>query len=287
MNIEDLVVFKEVAKKQNITKAAEYLNFGQSNVTAKIKRLEEYYDTELFYRHRQGVTLTSYGKLLLSYTDKILLMVDDAEKAIKYDNYPNGHLTLGSIETTIATKLPVLLSNFHKGFPEVELSLHTGTTEELIKLTIEREIDGAFVSGDVKNPKLSEIEVFEEELVLLAKESVLDSMDFEQIESQTIIVFKSGCFYRETFEYWLKINGINTPKILELNTLDGVLGCIKAGLGISLLTKSAAENIKKDNTINEFVLPKEYGIVSTKFIYHKEIAQTLAFRNFIQYFLGK
>src|SRR5699024_12803782 len=83
MNLEDLRVFKEVAKHANMTKAAESLNFVQSNVTAKMKRLEQKYETKLFYRHKQGVELTSPGKMLLSYAVQTLQLMDDAEKSLK------------------------------------------------------------------------------------------------------------------------------------------------------------------------------------------------------------
>ncbi|NUU58999.1 LysR substrate-binding domain-containing protein [Paenibacillus agri] len=97
-----------------------------------------------------------------------------------------------------------------------------------------------------------------------------------------MIVFESGCFYRDTFEKWLRSKGISPSKLMELNTLDGLIGCVKAGLGISLLTKSAAKHLHQDENIKQFALPNEYAKVSTKFIYHKDIAKTCAFSEFIR-----
>ena len=282
MNLEDLRVFKEVAKEGNITKTAENLNFVQSNVTAKMKRLEQNYGTKFFYRHRHGVTLTSPGKILLSYAEQVLLLMDEAEKTLKSSDFPNGTLSIGSMETTVATRLPNILSTYHDQYPQVELSLRTGTTEALIKAALNREIDGAFVAGEINHPELEEMEVFEEELVLLAKKNILSAIDFDQLKNQTIIVFESGCFYRDIFEKWLKSKGISPSKLMELNTLDGVIGCVKAGLGISLLTKSVADQLNKDENIKQFTLPKEYGTISTKFINHKDIAKTSAFCEFIR-----
>lgn len=282
MNLEDLRVFKEVAKEGNITKTAENLNFGQSNVTAKMKRLEKFYGNKLFYRHRHGVTLTSPGKILLSYAEQVLLLMDEAEKTLKSTDFPNGTLSIGSMETTVATRLPTILSTYHEQYPQVELSLRTGTTEDLIKAALNREIDGAFVAGEINHSELMEMEAFEEELVIIAKNNILSDIDFDQLKNQTTIVFESGCFYRDIFERWLKSKGISPSKSMELNTLDGLIGCVKAGLGISLLTKSAAVHLNQNENIKQFTLPKEYSTVSTKFIYHKDIAKTLAFREFIR-----
>ncbi|SEH67886.1 DNA-binding transcriptional regulator, LysR family [Halobacillus karajensis] len=281
MNLEDLRVFTEVAKEANITKAAVRLNFVQSNVTAKIKRLEKIYNTKLFYRHKHGVDLTSSGKVLLNYAEQVLQLMGDAEKTLKNSSVPQGTLSIGSMETTTATRLPGILSTYHEQYPQVELSLQTGTTEELIKAALNRKIEGAFVAGEVNHPELEKINVFEEELVLVTKESVLSSTSFEQLKNQTFIVFKSGCFYRDTFEKWLGSKGIRTPKVMELNTLDGVIGCVKAGLGISLLPRSVVDNLNQSKNIKPFTLPQEYGVIPTSFINHKDIVKTQAFSKFV------
>ncbi|GGH86590.1 DNA-binding transcriptional LysR family regulator [Pullulanibacillus pueri] len=282
MNLEDLRVFREVANEGNITKTAVNLNFVQSNVTAKMKRLEQKYETKLFYRHKHGVTLTSPGRVLLSYAEQILHLMDEAEKTLKTSGVPSGTLSLGSMETTAATRLPDILSTYHDHYPQVELSLQTGTTEELIKATLDRNIEGAFVAGGVNHPELEVTEVFAEQLILVSKENSLSSLEFDQLKDQTIIVFKSGCFYREVFETWLRSKGIRHARMMELNTLDGVIGCVKAGLGISLLTKSVADQLCKNDHIQQMRLPGEVSTISTKFINHREIVKTSAFHEFIK-----
>lgn len=281
MNLEDLRVFMEVAKEGNITKTADNLNFVQSNVTAKIKRLEQNYETKLFYRHRHGVNLTSTGKILLSYAEQVLHLMNDAEKTLKYSSIPHGTLSIGSMETTAAIRLPDILSSYHDQYPQVELSLQTGATEALIESALNREIEGAFVAGEVTNPELESMDVFQEELVLVSKKDALSNASYKQLKNETIIVFKSGCFYRDAFEKWLESIGIRPRKIMELNTLDGVIGCVKSGLGVSLLPISVAESLYENKNINWFTLPKEYGVISTKFINHKDIVKTQAFNKFV------
>lgn len=125
---------------------------------------------QLFYRHRHGqVILTPIGVTLLKYAQKILFLIEESQKEIKYSNVPMGTLKLGSMETTAAIRLPTILSNFNETFPKVELSLETNTTEELIKAVLMREIDGAFIADSASSPLLAEIPVFHETLELLAK----------------------------------------------------------------------------------------------------------------------
>ncbi|SFQ22596.1 LysR family transcriptional regulator [Salibacterium halotolerans] len=278
MNTEDFHIFKQAAAWQNITKTAQHLNRTQSNVTARIQHLEHHFQTQLFYRHKQGVTLTPSGKILLPYAERVLHHIQDAETALSDAYQPKGMLAIGSMETTAATRLPELLSSFHSDYPEIELSLKTGSTKQLTEAVLHREIEGAFIGGEWGRPKLDGIEVFREDLIVVGKE-----LNTETLEHPHVIVFQSGCFYRETFEKWLREEGIVPTGMMELNTLDGILGCVKAGLGITLLTKSAVRRAEGLDDLQQMELPFPYSPVPTYFIYHNEAVVTPAFRSFLEY----
>lgn len=282
MNIEDLYTFNVVAQKKSISRSAEHLNSVQSNITARIKRLETEYNTPLFYRHRQGVTLTPTGSTLLGYTEKILNLLEESKKVIKHSEYPTGSLKIGSMETTAAVRLPSILSEFNDLYPEVDLNLHTGTTEELIKSVMKREIDGGFIADRSGHTSLEEIPVFREQLELLSKDPSLVENTVEELKNQKIIVFKSGCFYRKTLEDWLLSEGIVSQKVMELNTLDGIIGCVKAGLGITMLTKSVANQLDYTQKLFRSPLPYKNGEVITYFVYRKDIVKTPAFVKFVE-----
>ncbi|MGE6552878.1 LysR family transcriptional regulator [Bacillus mycoides] len=282
MNVEDFHTFVVVAEKQSISRAAEKLNTVQSNITARIKRLEAQYNAQLFYRHRHGVILTPIGVTLLKYAHKILFLIEESQKEIKYSNVPMGTLKLGSMETTAAIRLPTILSNFNETFPKVELSLETNTTEELIKAVLMREIDGAFIADSASSPLLAEIPVFHETLELLAKNGKKSIVSLEDLKDQKLIVFKSGCFYRKKLENWLLSKGIVPQNTMELNTLDGIIGCVKAGLGITMLTRAVANQMDFTGGLTHYPLPHETGEITTYFIYRKDIVKTHAFNKFLE-----
>ncbi|ERI07824.1 putative HTH-type transcriptional regulator GltR [Aneurinibacillus aneurinilyticus ATCC 12856] len=288
MNLEDLYTFSVVAKEQNISKAAEKLNFVQSNITVKIQRLEKEYRTQLFYRHRHGVSLTSTGKTLLGYAEKILQLMDESKKEITYPKFPTGTLTIGAMETTAAVRLPPLLSAYHKKYPAVELVLQTDSTDQLIKKVVNREIEGAFIGGEVNHPALDGIDVFEEELVIICNSNHASNIeDTDYLRRQNIIVFKSGCFYRKVLEDWLRSQGIIPEKMMELNTLEGIVGCVRAGLGISLLTKSVVDGRNQNKELVQYSLPHKEGRVTTSYVYHKDSVKTPAFHEFVNMLTSK
>lgn len=277
MNLDDLYTFQVVAREKSFSKAAEKLHFVQSNITAKMKRLEAIYQTSLFYRHRHGVTLTPAGEILLDYTDKIIASVNDSKREIIYAETPTGPLKIGSMETTAAVRLPALLSTYHRLYPNVDLILNTGSTTELIEKVLTRQLDGAFIAGDVQQENLDFINVYQENMILIGSHSSV----LEQINKQTMIVFKSGCFYRNHFEKWLHKNGFIPRNKMELNTLEGIIGCVKSGLGISLLTEAVITEADSNQQLARRPLEKPFDKVVTRFIFRKDCVRTKAFNTFL------
>ena len=108
-----------------ITRAADELNTVQSNVTQRVKALEAEIGTALFERHSRGMTLTGAGRRLLPYAQRMAALSREALLAARDDGEPKGPLAIGSMETTAAVRLPSLLAEFHRRFPQVRLSLRT------------------------------------------------------------------------------------------------------------------------------------------------------------------
>src|SRR4030095_4770138 len=132
----------------------------------------------------------------------------------------------GSMETTAAVRLPRVLATYRKKYPRVQLSLTTGTTAELIKAVETHRLDGAFVGGFHQNPALHQEAILNEELVLVSSHKYRTLADLTtEMTQQTVLVFRSGCFYRSTLEQWLYQTGLIPGQILELGTLDGILSC--------------------------------------------------------------
>ncbi|PFE92088.1 LysR family transcriptional regulator [Bacillus thuringiensis] len=279
MNLQDFVAFYMVAQEKSISRAAIRLNFVQSNITAKIKRLEAEYETQLFYRHRDGVTLTPAGEKLLTYAEKMIQLLNESKRQVKHTAEPGGVLKIGAMETAAAVRLPTILANYHMRYPEVEIMLQTHNTEELTKKVLLYEIEGAFVADCIDDPALEKIEVFQEEMMLLSKRNVL--WDNGYSESQSFIVFQSGCFYRKVLEEWLLSEGIVPKKIMELNSLDGIIGCVKAGLGVSMLPREVAEQFDSHKELIHTPLVHENRFIPTYFIYRKDSVRTAALSKFI------
>ena len=177
MDAADLRMFQSVASTGSMNKAALELNTVQSNVTARIRALEDEIGLALFERSNRGVTLTAAGRRLLPFAARAARLLDDAKRAVTDQGAPSGALVVGSLETTAALRLSPMLAEFVAAHPAVDLSLRTGTSCELVDQVLDRSLEGAFVCGPVNHPDLLVEPFFREELVILTAPGIADFED--------------------------------------------------------------------------------------------------------------
>lgn len=283
VEMRQLKIFCAVAELGSFTAAAVAVNTVQSNVTMRVKELEAELGRELFIRKKNGAMLTPAGESFLGYAWRILQLTEESRNALLDNGVPSGLLRLGSMETTAAIRLPQVLIKYREQYPDVKLSLLTGTTVELIKAVETHRLDGAFVGGFHQNTALAQEEIFSEELVLLSSRQ-FDSLPqlIEHMPQQTVLVFRSGCFYRSTLENWFYQAGVVPDQIMEMGTLDGILSCVAAGMGVTLLPKAIVERCSLRHALHHHTLPGEFAKVSTVFIRRKDSITTSAISAFIE-----
>ena len=281
MDAADLRVFEAVARLGSMNQAAVELHTVQSNVTTRIKALEAEIGARLFARYSRGVSLTRAGERLLPYAGAVAKLLSDALRAARDDGNPSGALTVGSLETTAALRLTPLLTRYAADNPEVDLVLRTGTTCELVADVLEHRLDGAFVCGPVTHADLVGQVMFREELVLLAAPQVgsLDTV-FASGEVRTVVL-RAGCSYRQKLETLLAQRGIVVQRRLEFGTLEAILGCVSAGLGITLLPRALIGAAYDRERVSLHTLSRPEAMVETVFIRRRDRFVPSALRAFL------
>lgn len=281
MELTDLLTFSAVARSGGITRAAEELNTVQSNVTQRVKALEAEIGTALFERHSRGMTLTGAGRRLLPYAQQMAALSREALRAARDDGQPKGPLALGSMETTAAVRLPALLSDFHHRFPSVRLSLRTATTADLVASVLDGSLDGAFVAGPIDHADLVSTVAFREELVLVTARHIKSLAELRAATPEsgpTALVFRTGCTYRQRLEQVLTEFGWPSATRFELGTLDGMIGCVATGMGITLLPRAV---VGRNDKVAIHTLEKSQARVETLFITRRAAHEYSALRGFI------
>jgi LysR family transcriptional regulator, cell division regulator len=277
VEFKDLEIFQMVADKGTVSEAAKELNYVQSNITARIHKLEAEMNTPLFNRHRRGMSLTPEGKKLLTYSNQILLLKEEMKQAVQTNQEPSGKLEIGTVETVI--HLPKILASFLNRYENVDLSIYTGVTEKLEEDVLNHKLDGAFITASDFHNNLVSHDVFQEELVLISNTRISSP---EELIDQPVLCFSKGCGYRARLAEWYKEQQITPKKIMEFGTLETILRSATMGLGVTFVPKSAVSHLEKDGLIQYHELPDKYSKVKTVFIRRADTYLTSTIEKFIE-----
>jgi LysR family transcriptional regulator, cell division regulator len=260
MDLSVLRLMRAVSETGSISRAALELNCVQSNVTARLRRLEEDLGAALFLRTPRGMVPTAAGQVLDLYAQRLLTLADEAKRAVQAMSQGTAALRLGSTETTAAVRLPHVLARFHKEHPAVELSINTDLSEAIVADVLERRVDAGLVVGEVSHADLVSREVYREELVLV---------DDGASKSKTaLLAFRRGCTYRALAEECLR--GMVPLQVMEFGTLDGILGCVAAGMGCAILPRTVVERPQYAGTFRIRALEGRFTRVPTCFVWRKD-----------------
>lgn len=274
MEINDLRIFQTVAYEKSISKAALNLGYAQSNITMRIKILENELNTTLFIRNNKGVTITSHGKKLLEYADKIIKLADEAIAEFVAPNI-NSKLKIGATQTISASKLPKLLTLFHEKNPHISLVLKTNKQQALLDDLFNSEIDGAFIYDQDTSTKVKEIFSFTEEIALISSINISDTSN---INMPIIVTSDNNCPYRKLLKNWFTINNSSPLTIIEFDTLEAILKGIYEGLGVSLLPKSI---LSINHNYLLYDLGDNFNELKIKFVINGNIKANDSLKSFI------
>jgi DNA-binding transcriptional LysR family regulator len=276
MELSSLRIFKTVAEEGGVTQAALRLNRVQSNVSARLTQLEESLGVSLFHRSGRRMLITEDGARLLAYTERLLQLADEAQASMRGDRQPSGQLRIGSMETTAAARLPLVLGQFHRQYPQVDLVLDTGPTDYLLQAVLNHKVDVALVAAPVERPELVQLPVFDEELVLLTNSLHGPVTSPADVGKRTLLGFRSGCSYRRRLERWFAEGGVSPARIAEFGTFEAIIGCVAAGMGVAMMPKEVLKQRELAKSVRVHALPDDVARVQTMLVWRRDIVQHAA-----------
>ncbi|MCO1861668.1 LysR family transcriptional regulator [Pseudomonas aeruginosa] len=242
MDLSSLEIFRAVAHEASVTRAAQQLQRAQSNVTTRIRQLEEDLGVELFLRDGKRMSLTERGSEFLAYAEQLLALADEARQSM-HPAEPGGRLRLGSMESTAASRLPALLASYHKACPRVALEVSTGTSRALFDGGRARRLDCALVAagpgwaGELDGSGLRGEPLFREELLMILPAEHPPVHDVAEVRLRTLAGFARGCTYRQLAE-----DSLGTPlTVQEVGSYHAILACVAAGACVGVLPRSVLQ----------------------------------------------
>jgi DNA-binding transcriptional LysR family regulator len=274
IDLDSLQIFKAVVEQGGITKAAAQLNRVQSNITTRVKNLEDRLGVKLFQRQSGKLILSAEGKLLLTYADRLLRLSAEAEAAIR-SGKPRGTLRIGTMESTAAARLPSVLARYHTAYPDVQIELVTGTSGALISKVLNYEVEAAFVAEPFTKTGLERQQAFVEELVLITAKNTPPVKTPADLQKHTIIAFSTGCSYRRILEDWLSDSAVVPDRVLELGSYHAIVACVAAGSGLAIVPRSVLRAVNAEHDVIASPLPQRIAQANTWLVWragHQSVA---------------
>ncbi|NWA84299.1 MULTISPECIES: putrescine utilization regulator PtrR [unclassified Pseudomonas] len=275
MDLVQLEIFKAVAEQGSISAAAQLIHRVPSNLTTRIKQLEQDLGVELFIREKSRLRLSPAGWNFLGYARRILDLVQEARATVAGEE-PQGAFALGSLESTAAVRIPALLAAYNQKHTKVELDLSTGPSGTMIEGVLSGRLAAAFVDGPVLHATLEGVAVFEEEMVVIAPLHHAPITRGQDVAGESIYTFRSNCSYRHHFERWFSQDGAVPGKIFEMESYHGMLACVSAGAGLALMPRSMLESMPGFTAVSVWPLTDSFRILNTWLIWRRgTVSQSL------------
>lgn len=279
IDLESLAIFRAVVEEGGVTKAAAKLHRVPSNVTTRMRQLEEFLGVQLFRREGRTLSLSAEGRTLLNYSVRLLRLADEAINELRTGR-AQGTFRLGSLESTAGSRLAPILSYYHADNPGVIVELVTGTTGALVNRVMNFEIEAAFVSEPFTAVELATLPVFQEELVLITSKEITRVRTAKNLSGSTMIAFAHGCSYRKRLEDWLGHENVMPQRALEFGSYQGMIACVAAGTGFAIVPKSVLIALQATDKVNQHALPKRVSTNRTHLVWRGQ--PSLALQGLIQ-----
>jgi len=253
-----LKAFCLVVETGSFSKAAEAKLITQSAMSHLIKNLEDEMGVQLLIRRGKKVVLTPAGKVFYEHSLRILEQYKQIDNDInRLIGQIKGPLHIGSSTTAASYLMPQVLYSFTKRYPDVRVEVSVSNTETIVYDLQYARIDIGIVEGRVRHPLMSSTEIAEDEIVIIASDDNPLTREKQilprELLSQPFIMPEPASGVRECIEDFFSTAGI-VPNVLlakmTLGSTDLVVQMVKAGQGISFVSKWAVFNALKEGSVS-------------------------------------
>ncbi len=241
-----LQVFHTVARLLSFTKAAESLHMTQPAVTFQIRQLEEYFNTRLFDRTHNKISLTEAGQRVFDYADRIITLYSEMDNRVReLTGDVSGIVIIGASTTIAEYVLPSLLGEFRRAHANINIRLKVSNSDGIVHMVEDNTIDVGIVESPIANKNLVVEVCWHDNLVFicppdhpLAKRSSIKATD---LMSLPFVCREEGSGTREYMREYLAANGMPISELdlsLEVGNPEAVKSAVEAGLGVSIVSQA-------------------------------------------------
>ncbi|MDH5469127.1 MAG: selenium metabolism-associated LysR family transcriptional regulator [Gammaproteobacteria bacterium] len=240
-----LQVFHTVARLLSFTKAAESLHMTQPAVTFQVRQLEEYFNTRLFDRTHNRISLTAAGERVYEYAAQIFDLYAKMDNAVRdMTGEISGVLIIGASTTIAEYMLPALLGDFKKKYPDINVHLKVSNSDGIVSMVENNDIDLGVVEAPVVNKNLVVENCRNDRLVAVVPPTHelagKKKLNVKELIEHAYIAREEGSGTREVIEEYLAATGMKPADMsiaMELGSPEAIKGAVEAGMGVSIVSE--------------------------------------------------
>jgi DNA-binding transcriptional LysR family regulator len=285
-----LQVFHTVARLLSFTKAAETLHMTQPAVTFQIRQLEEHFNTRLFDRTHNRISLTEAGERVYEYAEKIIALYGEMDSRVReLTGDVSGILIIGASTTIAEYVLPSLLGEFQARCPDVNVRLSVSNSLGIVHQVENNTVDVGIVESPVSNKNLAVEVCWNDELVFIAPPhhalAKKAAITVEELTALPFLCREEGSGTREVISEYLARNGIpfqDMQLCMEFGSPEAIKSAVEAGLGVSIVSRATVVKELKLGTL--VALPLKPALERPfSFVYQKQKFRLRAVEEFMRF----
>ncbi len=265
MDFRQLTYIKTVAEHQSITSAAKSLFITQPSLSHFISKTEEEMGAQIFDRSTYPIRLTYAGEKYLSAAEKILMLSEELKKEFRdISHNKKGRIKLGIPVERSSYMLPLILPEYHKRFPGIDIQVHESGSEVLYDQVLKGKMDFIITMFQSFEDSLEYEVIYKEELFLVAGEDVItqehllknrkDTVDLDKLSDLPFILLKKGRGIRTAVDDVFKKHNFTPSILLETTSNSTAYRLASASMGVAIVPDMT---LKLVHSIN---MPKIYSV---------------------------
>ena len=260
MDIRQLKAFVAIAETGTFTAGAARVHVTQAAISMQIRQLENETGAQLFVRAPRKVILTEAGERLLERAYVILREHDAGlEEMAALTGAHKGRLRIGSASAMVSgDPLPQILRELKKAYANVEPSVASGTSEQLVQQVLAGDLDAAFVSLPVEARGVQTELLNEDYLVAigspqhsLARQRVVSAY---ALAGENLILGERGGNTRRLIDQFFAQTGVTPKVIMELSRLAAIKRMVAEDMGVGIVPlQSVHEEVERGNLVRWWI----------------------------------
>jgi DNA-binding transcriptional LysR family regulator len=242
LNLDQIRTFADVLALGSFSAAAVRLGISQPAVSLQVRQLEKRFGVKLIERVGRRVAPTAAGAEFLTHARQVEAALEAAAEAMApHATGATGRVRLGTGATACIYLLPPLLRELRRRFPDLEISVSTGNTPDMLRAIEENRIDVGLVTLPAAGRALDIRPLIDDEFVLVApRGSVLPrEITAAELARLSLVQYEVGANTRRLTDAWAMRAGISLKPVMELGSVEAIKELVGAGLGCSVLPRMA------------------------------------------------